>query len=276
MMTAFCAISANAQTEGEETGFTMTIGVDNSTAYNWRGSRQSEKPFGYNVMPSLCFTWTGDVLGAEIGVYDTEEIGKSKEGNRFNEFGVWATFSFFNFDLQFQSYGLNTLMWNKDYDYRPVYELGLSYTFSKIDFFQPKLSWYTIVGGDDFRWDVVKVDGEWEFTKTNKRAFSSYLELDLPFYIADGNVLIGGVLGLLPFYAPYYSHYENRARLCNAGIYAGYTFDFNCGISIPIKAEFGYSDLNREEMAKADGFKNKNGLYYGLTVSINWTTWLGR
>lgn len=260
VMAVFGSSYAYAQ-EDNETGFEMTVGVENMSAYNWRGVRQSEKFLGYNAMPNICLDWYGKNLSIEAGIYDIEEVSKSED--RYMELGAWLYVSAFNFDLQFQTYGLDTYAWNKEAGYGAVYELGLTYTLPVFESFQPKLSWYTLLGGDDFFIDSALKE---------KRAFSSYAELVLPYSVTD-SFEVSAILGANPFRAPYYCHYDKTFAISNIGLAAEYTFEFDNGISLPIKAEVGYNPVCREEFSD---MWNENGIYAGITASFYFTKWLSK
>ncbi|MCF0166269.1 MAG: hypothetical protein HUJ89_03735 [Bacteroidales bacterium] len=277
------SIEDNSAEEEEFTpGWEMTVGADQMTAYNWRGVRSSVWPWSYNIMPQICFDWylTSD-LSFEIGLYDveearctwkTDEFG-TKSANRYSELGAWFYFNFYGFTLEVQGYGLDRFMWNRG-DYKEemggaVLDLGLRYTLSVLDWFQPSIAWYSILAGDDFRYSVYNEE------YTDLRAFSSYLELALPFYYGNG-FSTQVTVGCNPWQSPYYSHYTDGFVVSNLGLNLGYTFEFDNGISIPITLEGGYNFAERGYNWAFDDHINTQGWYYGIKLGFNFTKWLSK
>lgn len=277
----FCAFSVfgHAQDSTEivtiegptEYGWSMTVGFDNMTAYNWRGMRLSYHPFSYNIMPNIAFDYSTEKFNFNIGAYDMEECRRTFDAdgfvNRYAELGAWASVSFYGVKLDAEVYGLDKAMWNKklvDDHGGIVFDLGLSYTLDVLDWFQPSLSWYTIMAGDDM--DELRPNRE------GKNAFSSYMQLDLPFYVGDAT--IGATVGCNPFYSPYYCNYENKFVVSNLGANVGYTFAFDNGIEIPLSIaagyNFGYKNAPEEINYEMDGIDTK-GWYFGVTASFYFT-----
>lgn len=256
----------------DDYGWSMTVGFDNMTAYNWRGIRQSYHPAGYNVMPNITFNYTGKRFGFEAGIYDMEEARKTwiydedlgeNVVNRYCELGAWLNVTFAGLKLEAQVYGVDKHLWNKkliDDHGGCVFDLGLGYTLDVLDWFQPSVSWYTIMAGDD------KILDE-DHKRFGKQAFSSYLELNMPFYVGDAE--IAAVFGANPFYAPYYCHESNGFAVSNLGLNATYTVSFNNGIELPIKLEGGYNFASKTSPELFD--ENLKGWYFGLTVSFYFT-----
>lgn len=240
-------------------GWEINTSIDNMSSYNWRGCRQSYSDFGYNMMLNLGFDYyLNDNLSFEAGIYDVEELfNYERTDGKFTELGAWISASYGNFTATIEANGLDTRLWNRRFDYRESYDLSLEYTF-EFGAFQPTLQWNTMFAGDDYKYDLLR--GLYE----EGRAFSSYVEIALPFEPFD-NLEVTGRVGANPWHSPYYYHYNSGFTFSNLGIDAVYTYEFDNGLTLPLKFEVGYNPA-----VKNLDINNK-GWYFGVALTIAWT-----
>ena len=162
-------LTATATAVAQDT-LKVSMGVDLVSRYMWRGSDHGD----ITLMPELDINW----YGASLQLQGT--AGLHKEDNKEINISLGYKYKFINAGL--------TDYWtsNSDFDGRSLYmswdpvknshqleaNIGVDFGFLSVQA-------YTMIWGNDFKYKTLE-DSE---NRTNgKRAFSTYIELQVPFY----------------------------------------------------------------------------------------------
>lgn len=184
------------------------------SSYIWRGMKNG----GISLQPSFGFNYKG------LSIYAWASTSFQKEKN---EIDLYIDYSYRNLKLSFGDFftqGADNQF--KYFDYRSghtrhVYDLGAEYTIC--DRFPLKVSWYTMVAGDDFI-----VNGRDDDYTVEKRCFSTYIELQYPFSVKDVDCSVA--LGL----TPWKGFYAENAAVNNVALSISREFRINENLSLPL------------------------------------------
>ena len=185
----------------------MSVGVDASNDYWWRGLNSAE----FTVQPCVSFDYERGDFGLSLGAWGAKSIS----GPDYKELDLFVEASWKNFTLSATDYydGEKFAPYNASHSL----DLGLSYTLSES--VPLTLTWSSIVLGTTYE-DVCDIP--------------SYVELDYEFSLSvlDFNANVGFV----PFKSDYYE--AKDAEVTNVSLRGGHTFDFGKWGSLPVSAQY--------------------------------------
>ncbi|MDR3297373.1 MAG: hypothetical protein LBS94_03965 [Prevotellaceae bacterium] len=186
--------------EAADDGLKFSAGADVVSSYVWRGAYCA----GLSAQPSLGLEWKGVSLGAwgSVDLLGYKELdfalGYSIAGFDITVTDYWwsgedAYDYFSRFDDNLDGAAIESVTTSKH-----MFEAALAYTLP-IEKFPLKLAWSTFFAGYDY-----KLDDDLKPV----RAFSSYVELSLPFTVKS--VELEAALGVRPFKSPIYESSANQ------------------------------------------------------------------
>ena len=206
---AFCAAAQD---------WSVSVGTEASTRYLWRGYAVGETP---TIVPTVTLNYEKGDFGFEAGYCSITEL----QGAHYLEMDFWASASYKGFTLTAMEQGAGNNLGIGGYD--DNLELTLEYELP-FDILPASISWNTFVAGDDFNLD-------------ESRAFSSYVELNLPYEY--NNFSVCATAGAVPFKSEVMYENEGGFKFVNLGLKAGYTFTVGDNFELPIYVQDTYSPL---------------------------------
>ncbi|MCR5352205.1 MAG: hypothetical protein K6E35_06920 [Bacteroidales bacterium] len=197
-----------------------SLGTDIVSQYVWRGQELG----GVSVQPSLGVSYKGLSLSAwgSVGLANAADT---------REFDLTLAYEIGGFNIGVTDYwfnaGLDPL--NRYFAYASnctnhVFEATVGY-----DFGFASLQWYTNFAGND------------GVTPAGKRAFSSYLEANVPFVL--GGVDWTATAGVVPFATDFYG--VDRFALVNLALTAAKDIRITDTFSIPVFAQMAFNPYSR-------------------------------
>ena len=205
-------------TAGAQDNIETSLGTDLVSQYVWRGQELG----GVSIQPSLGVSYKGLSLSAwgSVGLSnpsDTREL---------------------DFTLAYSAGGFNigvTDYWFPDFGSN-VYEANIGY-----DFGFASLQWYTNFAGDD------------SVTEEGRLAYSSYLEIDVPFSL--GGVDWAATAGAVPFATDFYG--VSQFAVINLALTASKDIPVTDAFSIPLFAQLA-----------ANPYTKNAYLVFGITLGL--------
>ena len=210
--------------------FAYEAGAELVSTYIWRGQYTG----GLSIQPDFEIGYDGKNTAFRFGVWGSfgasdwkfakgKEFGYDEDGEMYNlntffvpEVNIFASFSFFGAHigtthLDYFTFDPNT----KKYDYTYNWEFEAGYDFGELLDFPLYINWYTNIGlpnnktNCDFIYDEVEVkdahgnlildeDGEPIMEETQKRAWSSYLEIGYT-HTFPYDITLDGKIGMSPW-----------------------------------------------------------------------------
>ena len=223
---ALCIVSmiANAQDKVE-----ATLQADIVSLYLWRGYQNGHA----SIQPTLGVKWKGLSLSAwgSVGFTDSSDT---------NEIDLEASYTIGGLTLRVIDFWTDDI--NPTYfDYRArntshLFEAGVEYNFGLLS-----LSWQTFFAGNDYQ------------VESDKRAYSSYIEMDVPFNLATCQW--NATLGAVPFASDYYL--TNGFKIVNVSLMATKELQITEKFSLPVYAQL-VANPNTKQLLFA----------FGLTIGI--------
>lgn len=210
-----CAFGAAAQ------DWSMSAGSELSTQYLWRGFAIAESP---TIVPTFTLNYENEDFSFEAGYCSITELQR----NHYLEMDVWASATFKGITFMALEQGCANNLGLGGYD--DNFELTLSYELP-FEFLPASISWNTFVAGDDCNLQD-------DFS--NKRAFSSYIELDVPFEY--NNFSVDATVGATPYRSDLYEN-EGGFKFINLSLKAGYKLTAGDNFELPLYAQYTYNPL---------------------------------
>ena len=202
------ASGLSAQTLG------FTANEELMTKYVWRGMMPGNFPTmfspGGSTDVGLNFTSADENFYAETYFWTYQSMN------------VPMHYSEYQFTIYTEFHGVH-LEWNNYFG--DMGEVGIGYTLPGA--VPASFTFYTSLYGDDY-----------DETDT-KRNFSNYMELVVPYNVGNWDFQL--TVGAVPRKSVYYE--SDGFGLSNLLLQAGYTFEINDILSVPVKAVGGYSPL---------------------------------
>lgn len=204
------ALNLSAQS-GE---WSFGIGSEAMTQYMWHGLPLSSSP---TVVPTASVNFENDDFSFEAGFCSVTELQRG----HYLEMDLWASATYRGFTFMAQEYGMGDNLGLGGYS--DNLELSLGY---ELPFEVPaSLTWNTFVAGDDFNGD-------------GSRAFSSYVELCIPYDIDDFSFSF--TAGAVPF-ASDEMYGTEGFTVTNLSLQAGYNFSVGENLELPVYIQDTYS-----------------------------------
>lgn len=198
--------------------WSFSVGTDASTMFIWRGFAVAKTP---TIVPAFTFNYAKNGFGFEAGYCSVTEL----QGDHYLEMDLWATARYkgFTFTALEQGVGNNLGIGG----YKDNFELTLIYELP-FEHFPASLSWNTFVAGDDFNLD-------------GSRAFSSYIELKVPFRYDRFYVCASA--GAVPFKSEIIYQNAGGFKFNNLNLRTGYTLSAGEKCQLPLYAQYTYNPL---------------------------------
>ena len=212
-----CAFGAAAQ------DWSVSAGTEAATQYLWRGFAIAESP---TIVPTVTLNYEKDDFSFEAGYCSITELQRE----HYLEMDFWAAATYKGITFMALEQGCGNNLGLGGYD--DNFELTLSYELP-FEICPATISWNTFVAGDDYNLQA-------DFSNPFKRAYSSYVELDLPFEYKDFSV--NATLGATPYRSDLY---ENEAgfQFINLSLRAGYKLAVGDNFELPLYAQFTRNPL---------------------------------
>lgn len=211
MIAAMAAMALNVSAQDN---VEATVSADVVSNYIWRGAKLDDAA----VQPSVGISYKGVSLSG-WGSYGLTTSGKTKE------FDLTLAYSIDNFNVGITDYFCVGSDAPKYFLYGShntahVFEANVGYDFGPLS-----LQWFTNFAGADVR------------TDKDKRAYTSYFELNAPFKLGglEWNATLGGVP-----YGAKYGFYESNASgfaITNIGVKATKDLKITDSFSLPLFAQ---------------------------------------
>lgn len=204
-----CIMPALAQeTESEEDGWSLTLGMDAVSGYWWQGLKLADA----SVQPSASFDYVKGDWGLSLGAWGS----KSLSSPHYDELDLSAGITWKQFGLTLTDYfdfSYNLFPYNEGHSL----DVGMTYTVSEA--LPLTLSWNGLVLGNRYGDDI-----------------PMYIQLAYDFSIweIDMNVVAGGV----PMKSEYYG--TEQADFVNLGVMAGHEFDLGT-FTLPVSVQYNYN-----------------------------------
>ena len=218
--------------------WSVSVGTEAATQYLWRGFAVGETP---TIVPTVTLNYEKDDFGFEAGYCSITELQR----NHYLEMDLWASVSYKGFTFTALEQGLGNNLGIGGYD--DNFELTIAYELP-FEFLPASISWNTFVAGDDYNLQA-------DFSNPYKRAFSSYIELDVPFEY--NNFSVDATVGATPFRSDLYEN-EGGFKFLNLSLKAGYKFTVGDNFELPLYAQFTRSPLTKQN-------------YFLLGCTVNYT-----
>lgn len=198
--------------------WSFSLATEASTQFLWRGFAVGQSP---TIVPSIALNYDKDGFHFETGYCSVTELQKG----HYLEMDLWATAKYkgFTFTALEQGVGNNLGIGG----YRDNLELTLIYELP-FEHFPASLSWNTFVAGDDFNLD-------------GSRAFSSYIEIKVPFQYDRFSVCASA--GAVPFKSEIIYQNVGGFRFNNLNLRTGYTLSAAEKCQLPLYAQYTYNPL---------------------------------
>ncbi|MBO4417571.1 MAG: hypothetical protein J5801_05600 [Bacteroidales bacterium] len=210
-----CAFGAAAQ------DWSVSAGSELTTQYLWRGFAIAESP---TIVPTFTLNYENEDFGFEVGYCSITELQRS----HYLEMDFWAAATFKGITFMALEQGCGNNLGLGGYD--DNFELTLSYELP-FEILPATISWNTFVAGDDYN---LLAD------LSTKRAFSSYVELDVPFEY--NNFSLDATVGATPFRSDLYDN-EGGFKFLNLSLKAGYNLPVGDSFELPVYAQYTYNPL---------------------------------
>ena len=214
-----CAFGAAAQ------DWSVSAGSELTTQYLWRGFAIAESP---TIVPTFTLNYENEDFGFEVGYCSITELQR----NHYLEMDFWAAATFKGITFMALEQGCGNNLGLGGYD--DNFELTLSYELP-FEFLPASISWNTFVLGDDYNADGTLFSGPPTYT----RAFSSYIELNVPFQM--NNFEVCATVGAVPFRSDLYG--TESFSFTNLTLKAGYNFTVGDNFGLPVYAQYTYNPL---------------------------------
>lgn len=212
-----CAFGAAAQ------DWSVSAGSELTTQYLWRGFAIAESP---TIVPTFTLNYENEDFSFEAGYCSITELQK----NHYLEMDLWASLSYGGFTFTALEQGLGNNLGIGGYD--DNFELTLEYELP-FEHLPASISWNTFVAGDDYNLQE-------DFSNPYKRAFSSYIELNVPYVYDEFSVC--ATAGATPFKSDLYEN-EGGFKFINLGLKAGYRLTAGENFELPLYAQYTYNPL---------------------------------
>ncbi len=200
------AVATTAQAQDEVEG---TISADVVNQYIWRGQDLGHVSF----QPTLGIAYKGLSLSAwgSVGISDPTDT---------KEFDITASYTAGGFNIGITDYWFNSPN-DKYFAYAShstshVFEANVGYDFGPV-----ALQWYTNFAGND------------GYNKDGKRAYSSYVEANVPFKLADLDWT--ATVGAVPYATSFYAD-ANGFAVTNISVKATKDIKVTDSFSVPVFA----------------------------------------
>ena len=186
------------------------------------------------------YIWRGmknDPVGGPGASFDIGLNFTSADEEFYAEAYFWTYQSFhaadhyseYQFTFYAETHGLHMEL---NHYFGDMGEIGIGYTVPGP--VPASLTLYTSLWGDDYDQSV----------NTVKRMYSNYMELAIPYSV--GNFDVKATFGAVPHRSFYYENIDGGFAVSNMMLEAGYTFELNDWLSLPIKGGVGYSPLYKD------------------------------
>lgn len=212
-----CAFGAAAQ------DWSVSVGSEATTQYLWRGFDIAQSP---TIVPTITLNYEKDDFSFEAGYCSITELQRE----HYLEMDVWASATYKGITFMALEQGCGNNLGLGGYD--DNFELTLAYELP-FEFLPATISWNTFVAGDDYNLQA-------DLSNPYKRAFSSYVELDLPFEYKDFSV--NATVGATPYRSDLYEN-EGGFKFINLSLKAGYNFTVGDNFGLPVYAQYTYNPL---------------------------------
>ncbi len=211
---AFLLAALNLSAQSGE--WSLTVGSEAMSRYMWHGLPLTSSP---TIVPAVSVNYGQEDFSFEAGVCSVTELQRE----HYLEMDIWASATFKGFTFMAQEYGLSNNLGMGGYS--DNLELSLGY---ELPFAVPaSLTWNTFVAGDDFNSD-------------GNRAFSSYVELCIPYDINDFSFSF--TAGAVPFLSEEMYGTDGFA-VTNLSLQAGYNLSIGENLQLPLYIQDTYSPL---------------------------------
>ena len=210
-----CAFGAAAQ------DWSVSVGTEASTQYLWRGISIANSP---TIVPTVTLNYEKDDFSFEAGYCSITELQR----NHYLEMDLWAAATYKGFTFMALEQGCNNNLCLGGYD--DNFELTLAYELP-FEFLPASISWNTFVAGDDFNLD-------------GSRAFSSYIELNVPYEY--NNFSVCATAGAVPYKSEILYENEGGFNFINLSLRTGYKLTVGENFELPLFAQFTYNPLYKE------------------------------
>ncbi|MBO7417677.1 MAG: hypothetical protein J6U14_01890 [Bacteroidaceae bacterium] len=204
LLLCYSGLVVQAQDEVE-----VTLQADVVNQFIWRGYKNGHA----SIQPTLGISWKGLSLSAwgSVGITDSSDV---------SEIDLEASYTIGGLTLKVTDYWTDSPN-PKYFDYHSsttshVFEAGLCYDFGLLS-----LSWQTFFAGQDY------------FEQSNKRTYSSYVEMCVPFYLATCEW--EGRMGVVPYASDFYS--ADGFRVTNLSLMASKELPITDKFSLPVFAQ---------------------------------------
>lgn len=212
-----CVFGAAAQ------DWSVSAGSELSTQYLWRGFAIAESP---TIVPTFTLNYENEDFSFEAGYCSITELQR----NHYLEMDFWAAATFKGITFMALEQGCGNNLGLGGYD--DNFELTLSYELP-FEICPATISWNTFVAGDDYNLQA-------DFSNPYKRAFSSYVELDVPFEY--NNFSVDATVGATPYRSDLYEN-EGGFKFINLSLKAGYKLTAGENFELPLYAQYTYNPL---------------------------------
>lgn len=250
LVAALMAVVCSAKAEVE---FAYEAGAELVSAYIWRGmnngglSFQPEALVGFDANEEAIQFRAG--VWASVGASDWKFEKNKLATDEFNpntyfmpEVDFIASLSFFGASVGFNEY------YYCDDGSTHNSEIWAGYNFDHFFGVGAYINWYTIVAGNDMISDIPLL--------TEKRAFSSYLELGYDYTFENIGLTLGAQLGMSPWKSPLY--YNDKFAVVNIALKIDKEWEFEkCSLNL-----FATGSLNPDGMVT-----DKNDPDYNIFIN---------
>lgn len=206
--------------------WSVSAGSEVSTQYLWRGFDIAQSP---TIVPTVTLNYEKDDFSFEAGYCSITELQR----NHYLEMDAWASVTYKGITFMALEQGLGNNLGLGGYD--DNFELTIAYELP-FEFLPASISWNTFVLGDDYNADGTLFSGPPTYT----RAFSSYVELDVPFVY--NNFTVGATVGATPYRSDLYEN-EDGFKFINLSLKAGYKLTAGDNFELPLYAQYTYNPL---------------------------------
>ena len=195
--------------------WSVGVGTEAVTQYLWRGMAIGASP---TIVPTVTLNYEKDDFSFETGYCSITELQRA----HYLEMDFWASATYKGITLLAMEQGCGHNLGLGGYD--DNLELTLSYELP-FEYIPASISWNTFVAGDDYN------ENE---DMTLSRAFSTYIELNVPFRM--NNFEFCATAGAVPFHSDLYE--TGGFALTNLSLKAGYNFTIGDNFELPLYAQF--------------------------------------
>ena len=213
--------------------WSVSAGSELATQYLWRGFAIAHSP---TIVPTITLNYEKDDFSFEAGYCSITELQSQYsdfELYQYLEMDAWAAVTYKGLTFMALEQGCGNNLGLGGYD--DNFELTLSYELP-FEICPATISWNTFVAGDDYNLTL-------DISNPYKRAFSSYVEVDLPFEYKDFS--LNAIAGATPYRSDLYEN-ESGFNFINLSLKAGYNLTVGDNFGLPVYAQYTYNPLLKQ------------------------------